>query len=446
MKLRMPHDLDAERAVLGAVMLDARLLDALDLDADAWYAERHALIWQAMCRLRDEGRPIDTVTLRAALGDDLPKAGGLGYLTALLDAVASTANAEHYAQRVREMAARRRLVELGMELMERAAAGGDAETLADFVEQGLVAAQRLADPGRPTIRRLDHVAAERLRHLYETRDQEDAAEGVPTGYFDLDRYTGGLPRGGLSVVAARPSIGKSALAQCIAENAARSGRTVLLFSPEQTAAEIADRLIARHGAVNSVRLRRRQLEDAEWRQATAGLRRLQNLPWWVDDSGDLTSQQVRSRARQLHARRPVDLVIVDYLQFLGDRPDRSTNSRAELVGAMSRRLKALARELNCALLACSQLNRAAERRADHRPMLSDLRESGNIEQDADLVLLLHRPEYYDPQDRPGIAEVEIAKQRNGPTGLVELRFNRRLVAFENLARRQDVVPAVAGEW
>lgn len=431
----LPHSIEAEQAVLGAVLLDAdAYADVAEwVGPDDFYHPAHQEIWRAISALVDEMQPVDLVTVSQRLGERLAAVGGATYLAQLAHMVPTAANAAWYARQVREYAIRRQVARRAREIYEAAVGGSELDEVREIVERTLLDAAGVAE--QQEIQRLGDVVRERLAHAWATRDQANP-EGIPTGFVDLDDYTGGLPRGGLTILAARPSVGKSTMALILCENAARAGYHVYLYSAEMSGAEIADRVVARRADINTVRIRRRRLTDDEWQRAFHVVQQIGDLPLWVDTASALTVAQVRSRVRRLHARHRIDLVVVDYLQYLHDEAERRGNvTRAEIVGAMGRRMKVLAREIGAAVLCVAQLNRAPEMRADRRPRLADLRESGQLEQDADLVLLLHRPEMHNPQEKPGVMECEIAKHRNGPTGLVELQFDARRVAVRDLYRQ-----------
>lgn len=430
-KPQMPHSREAEVAVLGACLLDARALAvAMEILAPRdFYDPRHAAVFEAMVDLADRGEPVDLVTVSEELKarDRLEQVGGVTFLAGLVDSVLVAGHAEHYARIVREMAQRRELIQAAQEITRRALdLDAPVEAVLEVAERSVFAAVQ-RDAFEPRL--ADRIVAERWQQLYGRRNEPP--DTIETGFVDLDRYTGGLQRGALSVVAARPSMGKSLLAQQIAVHAARRW-TVLLFTPEMSGEEIADRLISRWTGIDLVRIRSKRLTEPEWEAGLRAVMRNRIGRLLVDDTAGITSREIRSRARRVAMREKVDLIIVDYLQYLADEPERG-QSRNDLIGVMTRRLKALARELGCAMLLLSQLSRAPERRASKRPELADLRDSGNIEQDADLVILLHRPSYYDPEDKPGIAELIIAKQRNGPVGTVELQFDPK-AGFRDLAR------------
>ena len=430
--MKLPYSREAEVAVLGACLLDGLALAAaaeLLTPAD-FHDPRHATVFEVMLDLADRGSPIDLVTVTEELRarDRLNQVGGISVLVDLMHATPTTANVEHYARIVMEMSQRRSLIRAAREIAERAVDLDEpVEAALEVAERSVFAAtQREAKDPRPA----DRIIAERWQQLYGSR--HEPPDAIETGLTDLDRCTGGLQRGALSVVAARPSMGKSLLAQQIAAHAAQRWH-VLLFTPEMSAAEVADRFVSRWTGIDLVRIRSKRLTDEEWESGLRAVLQHKVGRLLVDDTAGITTREIRSKARRAAMRDKVDLIVVDYLQYLADEPERG-QSRNDLIGTMTRRLKALARDLSCAILLLSQLSRAPERRANRRPELADLRDSGNIEQDADLVILLHRPAYYDPDDKPGIAELIVAKQRNGPVGIVEVQYDPR-TGFRDLARR-----------
>lgn len=428
------HDLDAERSVLGACILDRQALAvaAAMLPAAAFSDTRHRVIYEALLDMDDAGSVIDLTTLADELRarNRLESVGGVAYLTAIVESTPTAAHVEHYARIVQALYRRRRLIDAARQIAIRARdLSADIDEVLDHAEREILAVGEASDGDEPLL--LDQVVRDRAEHLFRTRDEPP--DTVLTGFRALDALTGGLPRGGLCVLAARPSMGKSLLAQQIAANVARSAH-VLFFSAEMGRAELADRLLSQWTGIDLVRIRTKRLAPSEWELVHEVLRD-RRVGWcWVDDEPSLTTREIRARARRLAAQQPLALIAVDYLQYLADPAERG-ESRNDQIGRMTRSLKALARELNCVVLLLSQLSRAPEKRANRRPELADLRDSGNIEQDADVVMLLHRPDYYDPEDRPGIAEVTVAKHRNGPTGVVELYFDRAR-GFRDLERHR----------
>ncbi|MDI3309353.1 MAG: replicative DNA helicase [Acetobacteraceae bacterium] len=424
-------DAEAERSVLGACLLDPAAVWVVEqvLDPGMFGVPAHRLIAEVVLALADRSAPVDLVSVTAELEarGTLSQAGGPAAVADLLGAVATAANVEYHVRIVRELALRRRMAEIGEIMRLRARdRSEDLTEILDTAEQEILGLDATPSGG-PVL--LDDVLQERVASLVARR--ADPPDSIPTGFVDLDNLTGGLQRGALAVLAARPSQGKSLLAQQVAGHAARHGLNVAFFSAEMGRDELADRLAAQWTGIDIVRLRNRQLSDSEWQRLQKASQTHSIGSLWVDDTTPITTREIRARSRRLHARQKLDLIVVDYLQFLADQPASRNENRNDVVGRMTRTMKGLARELRAAVLLISQLSRAPERRASRRPALADLRDSGNIEQDADLVLLLHRPTSVDAPDdtvmpeeaAPGLATVIVAKARNGPTGEVELRFD-----------------------
>jgi len=448
-----PHNLEAEAAVLGAILLSEKALDPVLIDVrlgpEDFYRERHRHIFRAMIRLKErtEPGPIDTATVAAELEGQgvLEQAGGREYVQYLPSYVPVAANAAHYARIVKDHALERGLLDATREIQERIFdAHGDARELVEEAEAKLF--QVAHDGPGGEVRALGDVLYEEVDRLERLSRESIALTGTPSGFRDLDELTGGFQPGNLVVLAARPSMGKSALVVNMAENAALDhGRGVALFSLEMAEAELAQRFIASRAKLNGDDLRKGRVKPETWPKVVRATQELASAALYVDDSSDLGILDLRAKARRLHSKRPLGLVIVDYLQLMRHEGGRDA-SRVEQVGQFSRGLKILARELGVPVIAVSQLSRAVESRPDKRPLLSDLRESGQIEQDADLVMMIYRDEYYhDDSERPGEADVIIAKHRNGPVGSVSLAFMSRYPKFADLARESELpgTPIVA---
>jgi replicative DNA helicase len=433
-----PQNVEAEESVLGAMMLSPGAIAAVTevLDASDFYRESHARIFRAARDLYARGEPVDAITLVDELEErgELEAVGGRVRIHELAALVPATANAAHYARIVREMATLRGLIGAGTEISrlgwERP---GDAADLVDRAEQIVfeLAQQRVSTE-------FDHIETllkesfERITALYEAGVE---ITGTPSGFRDLDRLTSGFQPGNLVIAAARPSMGKSAFGLCIAANlAVRAGRPVALFTLEMSKAEVTQRLMCSEAKVESQRLRTGKLAPDDWPRLTAACDKLMKAPIYVDDAGSITLMEIRSKARRLKSREPnLGLIIVDYLQLMTS--GASVENRVQEVSQISRSLKVLARDLDVPILAMSQLSRAVEQRHDKRPVLSDLRESGSLEQDSDLVFFIYRDEYYsgEESDQQGIAEIILAKHRNGPTGTEKLSFLKRYAKFADLA-------------
>ena len=432
-----PQNLEAEESVLGAMMLSPGAIGAVSeiLDAGDFYRESHARIYRAALALYAKGEPVDAITLVDELEErsELENIGGRDRVHELAALVPATANAAHYARIVREMATLRGLIRAGGEIArlgwERP---GEAVELVDRAEQVLfdLSQQRLTGEFSH-IEELLKESFERITALYEAGVE---VTGTPSGFRDLDRLTSGFQAGNLIIVAARPSMGKSALALCMGANiAVRHGLPVGLFTLEMSKSEVTQRLMCSEAKVESQRLRNGKLAADDWPRLTAACDKLAKAPIYVDDTGSINMMEIRSKARRLKSRHPdLGLVVVDYLQLMTS--GSTVENRVQEVSQISRSLKVLARDLEVPILALSQLSRAVEQRHEKRPILSDLRESGSIEQDADLVAFIYRDEYYnDESDQQGIAELHLAKHRNGPNDTVKLSFLKRYAKFADLA-------------
>jgi replicative DNA helicase len=432
-----PQNLEAEESVLGGMMLSPGAIGAVSevLDAGDFYRESHARIYRAALALYAKGEPVDAITLVDELEErgELEEAGSRTRIHELAALVPASANAGHYARIVREMATLRGLIRAGGEIStlgwERP---GETTDLVDRAEQIVFdLSQARVTSEFSHIEELLKDSFERITALYEAGAD---VTGTPSGYRDLDRLTSGFQPGNLIIVAARPSMGKSGLGLCIAANlAVRAECPVAIFTLEMSKSEVTQRLMCSEAKVESQRLRTGKLGADDWPRLTAACDRLAKAPIYVDDTGSITMMEIRSKARRLKSREPsLGLIVVDYLQLMTS--GASVENRVQEVSQISRQLKVLARDLDVPILAMSQLSRAVEQRHDKRPILSDLRESGSIEQDADLVVFIYRDEYYnDESDQQGIAELHLAKHRNGPTDTVKLSFLKRYAKFADLA-------------
>jgi len=448
-RLRVPpHSLEAEQSVLGGLLIDNLAWDVVaDLvNEDDFHRLEHRIIFGAIGRLVLAGRPADVVTTHAEL-IGLGKAdevGGLGYLNALAQAVPSATHSRRYAEIVRERAILRKLLatvdEIGMTVLNPQ--GRSAGQLLDEAEAKVL---RIAGDGAGTqdfltMQELVPQLIERVNELAEKGAQE--VTGVATGFYDLDRKTSGLQPGDLIVLAARPSMGKTSLAVNMAEHVAiREGLPVLIFSMEMGASQLTLRMAGSQARIDQGLLRTGRLHDDDWGRLTEALERLGHAPIFIDQTPGLTAGELRARARRkARVCGPLGLIVVDYLQLMSGGNASSDENRATVLGEISRSLKSLAKELNCPVIALSQLNRAVESRNDKRPLMSDLRDSGAIEQDADVILFIYRDDYYNPEttSEPGVAEIILAKQRNGPVGTVKLGWMQHHTRFENLVSAQPL--------
>jgi replicative DNA helicase len=433
-----PQNLEAEESVLGAMLLSETAIGAVTeiLDASDFYRGSHGTIYRAMLGLWSKGEPVDAITLAKELEErgELEQIGGSSRVAELAALVPAAANVDHYAQIVKESATLRALIQAGQEIArlgrERI---GETTELVDRAEQIVFdLSQERIRGDFAHIGPLLTESFERITKLYEAGVD---VTGVPSGFRELDRLTSGLQPGNLVILAARPSMGKSALALCVAANlGVRSSIPVALFTLEMSKAEVTQRLMCSEAKVESNRVRSGKLTQEDWPRLTAACDKLMKAPIYVDDTGSITMMELRSKARRLKAREPaLGMIIVDYLQLMTS--GSTAENRVQEVSQISRNLKVLARDLDVPILALSQLSRAVEQRHDKRPILSDLRESGSIEQDADLVLFVYRDEYYNGEesDSQGVAELILAKHRNGPTDAVKLSFLKRYAKFADLA-------------
>jgi replicative DNA helicase len=442
---RPPHSIDAEQSVIGGLLLENSAWDRIgDLIAEAdFYRHDHRLIYRQIAAMIARSLPADVVTVAESLQQAalLEQAGGLAYLASLAQNTPTTANIRRYAEIVRERSIMRRLVEVGSEIADSAfnPQGRDASQLLDAAEARVFQIAESSKNGKQSFRDMGQLVAEvveRIDHLYN-RDNPDDVTGVPTGFADLDRMTSGLQPGDLIIVAGRPSMGKTAFSVNIAENVAlATGEPVAIFSMEMGGAQLVMRMVGSVGRLDQHKIKTGRLQDDDWQKLTYVVGRLTDAPIHIDESPGLTALEVRARARRL-ARQYNDklgLIVIDYLQLMSGSSSARDANRATELGEISRSLKSLAKELKVPIIALSQLSRTVEHRPDKRPMMSDLRESGAIEQDADLILFMYRDEYYHP-DSPdkGLAEVIIGKHRNGPTGRVRLAFLGHYSRFENAA-------------
>jgi replicative DNA helicase len=439
-----PHSVEAEQSVLGGLLLENEALDKIAdiLTAADFYRHDHRLIYEHICRLIERNKPADIVTVAESLESsaELSGIGGIAYLGALAQNTPTAANIRRYAEIVRERAVMRKLVEVGSGIAESAynPQGRDAQQLLDEAEARIF---QIAEGGKRSsegfmdIKVLLPQVADRIDQLFQ-RDNPSDVTGVPSGFADLDSMTSGLQPGDLIIVAGRPSMGKTAFSLNIAENVALdTGLPVAVFSMEMAATQLAMRMIGSVGRLDQHRMRTGRLEDEDWVRLTTALGRLNDAPIFIDEGAGLSSFDVRARARRLHRQcGKLGLIVVDYLQLMAAPAGRQSENRATEISEISRSLKALAKELDAPVIALSQLNRSVEQRPDKRPVMSDLRESGAIEQDADVILFIYRDEVYNP-DTPdkGTAEIIIAKQRNGPVGRVRLTFLGEHTRFENFA-------------
>jgi replicative DNA helicase len=442
-KLRVPpQSIEAEQSVLGGLLLDNGAWDrAADVVTEAdFYRFEHKIIFGAIGALIGASKPADVITVyehlqMAGKADD---SGGLSYLNALAQSVPSAANMRRYAEIVRERAILRKLISASDEISTNAfnPQGRSVTQILDEAEGKIFKIGEEGNRNKQGFQSMDVLAVQLIDRVTELAENgaEDVT-GVRTGFYDMDKNTAGLQPGDLIILAARPSMGKTAFALNIAENVSvNEGLPVVVFSMEMGASQLALRMVGSQGRIDQQHLRTGRLDNDEWGRLTEAVERLSKSSVFIDETPALTGAELRARARR-QARQcgKLGLIVIDYLQLMsGSGGD--TENRATQIGEISRGLKALAKELNCPVIALSQLNRSVETRPDKRPMMSDLRESGAIEQDADIIMFIYRDEYYNKETKePGVAEIIIAKQRNGPVGTTKLAFLRQWTKFENLA-------------
>ena len=436
-----PHSIEAESSVLGGLLLDNSAWDRVNdlLQANDFYRFEHRMIYGAIGALINLARPADVITVFEQLLSQgrAEEVGGLAYLNALAQYVPSAGNIRRYAEIVRERAILRKLVSASDEIATNAfnPKGRPVATILDEAEQKIFNIGEEGARIRQGFQAMDTLVVALLDRVQEMADNPNDVTGVPTGFYDLDRLTAGFQAGDLIVLAARPSMGKTALAINIAEHVAlNEGLPVAVFSMEMGASQLAVRIVGSIGRIDQSHLRTGKLTDEEWPRLTEAIEKLRTISLHIDETAGLTSSELRANARRLSRQcGKLGLIVVDYLQLMSGSSSDGENRATEL-GEISRGLKMLAKELQCPVLALSQLNRSVETRPDKRPMMSDLRESGAIEQDADIIMFIYRDDYYtkDASKEPGVAEILIAKQRNGPTGMVKLAFLKPITKFESL--------------
>lgn len=439
-----PHSVEAEQSVLGGLLIEAGALDRIAdlISEDDFYRQEHRLIYRQIVRLSELAKPVDVITVAEALeiAGELNKAGGLPYLGSLAQNVPSAANVRRYGEIVRERSIMRKLVEVGTDIASSAynPTGRDAAQLLDEAEGKVFEIAEAGSKGKQGFIAMPPLltqVVERIETLYG-RDNQSDVTGMATGFTDLDRMTSGLQPGDLIIVAGRPSMGKTAFSINIAENVALDSKLpVAIFSMEMGASQLAMRMLGSVGKLNQHDLRTGRLQDDDWGRLTHALGKLNDAPIHIDESAALSALEVRARARRLHRQHGgLGLIVLDYIQLMSSNAGKASENRATEISEISRSLKSLAKELHVPVIALSQLNRSLEQRPNKRPVMSDLRESGAIEQDADLILFIYRDEVYnsDSADK-GKAEIIIGKQRNGPIGMVPLAFRGEYTRFDNLA-------------
>lgn len=428
-----PQNLTAERSVLGCLLLENSALDEVAdvLRAEHFYSDIHQLLFATILKMREDGKAVDLVTLADELGErnQLAEVGGAPYLLEVLESVPYAAHVKYYAEIVRDKWIQRSLTNVCTEVLRECYEGSDdtAEVL-KRAEQGIFGIFEQQETSSKIS--MDEIMHETLDRLNTRLGKEGNISGLSTGFADLDRQTNGFQPAELIILAARPSMGKTAFVCNMAEWAAGAGETAtVIFSLEQSKLELAERFLCIRAKLDGHRLRKGLLEPPERHALLEASSELSRLPLFIDDSPGRTVAQISAICRRLKRRNNLGLVIIDYLQLI--EPEDKRANREQQIAQITRRLKGIAKENSLPLIALSQLNRGVELREDKRPRLADLRESGAIEQDADIVMFLHRPDAYNPEDRPGLAEVIVAKHRSGPTGIVSLAWRRESMRFDN---------------
>lgn len=435
-----PNNTEAEQSILGGILMNNDAMNQLMdiLSPDDFYREAHMSLFEGMVELYNRDEPIDVITLSQCLTGKnlLEKVGGLDYLASLVESVSTSAGVVHHAEIVKSHSIRRKLIAQCSSISESCFQDWDrTEELLELAEQAIfdIAEAQI----REGFQSLEDVIKGSFKKLESMAEIEGFLTGVPTGFKDLDRYTSGLQPSDLIIVAGRPSMGKTALALNVGYNAAKkTGKAVAVFSLEMSKQQLGIRLLGFDAGINANKLRTGFLRDREWERLTDAANRLSELPIFIDDSSSVSVLEMKAKCRRLRKKHDLALVIVDYLQLIQGR--RSAESRQLEISEISRMLKALAKDLDVPVIAVSQLNRRVEDRPNRRPQLADLRESGAIEQDADVIAFIYRDEVYHPdsEENRNIAEINIAKQRNGPTGMFKLTFRKELTAFGDYAEEE----------
>lgn len=435
-----PHNIDAEQSVLGALLIDPESINqvAKFLQPEDFYLESHKLVYEAILDLDEAGEPVDLLTVTEYLRKkgNLDKIGGASYVASLADVVPTSVHIEYYGHIVEENALLRNLIHLATRISSKGYQGAeDAERLMQEAER------MLAELGSRKIssvfKSLREILVDSLQNLQYIYEHKGEITGVPTGFTDLDKKCSGLQPGDLIIVAARPSMGKTSLGMQIAFHAAKNlNKAVAVFSLEMSKEQLVQRILCAEAGVDLHKLRSGLLNEDDWSILMNKGREMANIPLYIDDSAILTVRQIRSKVKRLQAEKGIALIVVDYLQLM--QGSGRVENRQQEIAEISRSLKGLAKELNVPVLALAQLSRSVEQRQDKKPIMSDLRESGSLEQDADVVMFIYRDEYYNLEsEKKGIAEIIIGKQRNGPVGVVELAFVKEYTKFLNLSRHEE---------
>ena len=436
-----PQARELEEAVLGAILLEKSAFDTVTeiLKPECFYVESHQLIFRSMQSLQQKNMPIDMLTVveELRMQENLEMVGGAYYISKLTNVVVSTANIEAHARIVLQKFIQRELIRISGEIIGNAYE--DSTDVFDLLDDSETKMFNITNNYlKKNFEDIGNVLAKAINRIDELRTKKDEISGVPSGFASLDRITYGWQPTDLIILAARPSVGKTAFALNLARNAAlhpTKPQAVGFFSLEMSASQLVQRILSAESEIKMEKISRAKLEDYEYQQLTSkGIKRLETAPIYIDDTAALNIFEFRAKARRLVNKHKVGIIIIDYLQLMSGSNSSGGDNRATEIGEISRGLKMLAKELQCPVIALSQLNRSVEQRTDKRPMMSDLRESGAIEQDADVIMFIYRDDYYNKESKePGVAEVIIGKQRNGPTGTVKLAFLKPLTKFESLA-------------
>ncbi|WP_408008795.1 replicative DNA helicase [Pseudalkalibacillus sp. A8] len=436
-----PHNIEAEQAVLGAVFLEPESLTTVTelLMPEDFYRAAHQRIFSVMVNLSEKGEPIDLVTVTSELQDHklLEEVGGVSYLSDLANSVPTAANIEYYGQIVEEKSLLRRLIRTATDIAANGYSREDeVEQILNEAEKNILAVAQRKNTG--VFKSIKDVLVQAYDNIEMLQNKKGDITGIPTGFVELDRITAGFQRNDLIIVAARPSVGKTAFALNIAQNVAtKTDENVAIFSLEMGAEQLVMRMLCAEGNIDAQRLRTGDLQPEDWQKLTMAMGSLSNAGIYIDDTPGVRVSDIRAKCRRLKQEKGLGMILIDYMQLiLGN--GKSGENRQQEVSEISRSLKGLARELEVPVISLSQLSRGVESRQDKRPMMSDIRESGSIEQDADIIAFLYRDDYYDKEsENKDIIEIIIAKQRNGPVGTVELAFVKEYNKFVNLERRFD---------
>ena len=431
-----PQNIEAEQAVLGAMLIKKEAIAEVQeiLQPDDFYREAHRIVYEAMVQLQNNDEAVDLVTLTEQLrkSEQLDKIGGLAFITQLANAVPTAANVVYHAKIVKEKAELRSLINAATAIASAAYEDNtDVENIMDDAEKKILAVANRQNGGAfESMKSIVMRTFERINVLYESKG---GLTGISSGFKDLDRLTAGLQKSDLILVAARPSMGKTAFTLNIASYVGTHGGKVAFFSLEMSKEQLMQRMLCAEGGIDATKLRTGQLDTQEWNKLVHVADTLSRAPIYIDDTAGITVMELRSKARRLKAEHGLDLIIIDYLQLMQGRPSKNGDNRQQEISEISRSLKALARELDVPVIALSQLSRSVESRQIKKPMLSDLRESGSLEQDADIVMFLYREDYYDKDtENKNITDIIVAKHRNGPVDTISLFFQKEYTKFRDL--------------